>query len=154
MALVVKNLPASSGDVKRCGFDPWLRRISWRRTWQVFAWRIPQTEEPGGLQSIESQRVRHDKQFSTQACTSAQGLVNGIAGSKSRAPWIAMYFHAYALLFSWSKNLNRRRQVLERGKRKVSLWGKERRRALRTKCWHLLILSGVFPGSFRSTLLW
>ena len=26
----------------------------------VFAWRIPQTEEPGGLQSMQSQRVRHD----------------------------------------------------------------------------------------------
>ena len=26
----------------------------------VLAWRIPWTEEPGGLQSIESQRVRHD----------------------------------------------------------------------------------------------
>ncbi|KAM7243878.1 hypothetical protein CapIbe_004486, partial [Capra ibex] len=24
------------------------------------AWRIPWTEEPGGLQSIGSQRVRHD----------------------------------------------------------------------------------------------
>ena len=34
--LGVKNLPASSGDVKRCGFDPWVRRISWRRSWQVF----------------------------------------------------------------------------------------------------------------------
>ena len=27
---------------------------------QIFAWRIPWTEEPGGLQSIGSQRVRHD----------------------------------------------------------------------------------------------
>ena len=26
----------------------------------VLAWRIPWTEEPGGLQSIGSQRVRHD----------------------------------------------------------------------------------------------
>ena len=26
----------------------------------IFAWRIPQTEEPGRLQSIESQRVRYD----------------------------------------------------------------------------------------------
>ena len=26
----------------------------------VLAWRIPWTEEPGGLQSIEWQRVRHD----------------------------------------------------------------------------------------------
>ena len=27
---------------------------------QILAWKIPQTEEPGGLQSIVSQRVRHD----------------------------------------------------------------------------------------------
>ena len=26
----------------------------------ILAWRIPWTEEPGGLQSLELQRVRHD----------------------------------------------------------------------------------------------
>ena len=26
----------------------------------ILAWRIPWTEEPGGLQSMVSQRVRHD----------------------------------------------------------------------------------------------
>ena len=26
----------------------------------ILAWRIPQAEEPGGLQSTESQRVGHD----------------------------------------------------------------------------------------------
>ena len=26
----------------------------------ILAWRIPWTEEPGGLQSMESQRVGHD----------------------------------------------------------------------------------------------
>ena len=26
----------------------------------ILAWRIPWTEEPGGLQSIDLQRVRHD----------------------------------------------------------------------------------------------
>ena len=26
----------------------------------VLAWRIPRTEEPGGLQSMGSHRVRHD----------------------------------------------------------------------------------------------
>ena len=26
----------------------------------ILAWRIPQTEEPDGLQSMGSQRVRHD----------------------------------------------------------------------------------------------
>ena len=27
---------------------------------KILAWRIPWTEEPGGLQFIESHRVRHD----------------------------------------------------------------------------------------------
>ena len=27
---------------------------------RILAWRIPQTEEPGGLQSMELQRVGHD----------------------------------------------------------------------------------------------
>ena len=26
----------------------------------ILAWRIPWTEEPGGLKSVESQKVRHD----------------------------------------------------------------------------------------------
>ena len=26
----------------------------------ILAWKIPRVEEPGGLQSTESQRVRHD----------------------------------------------------------------------------------------------
>ena len=29
----------------------------------ILAWRIPWTEEPGGLQSMGSQRVRHNKRF-------------------------------------------------------------------------------------------
>jgi len=36
----------------------------------ILAWRIPWTEEPGGLQCMGSQKVRHDKQLSMQkACT-------------------------------------------------------------------------------------
>ena len=33
MVLVVKKPPASAGD-KRRGFDPWVRKIPWRRKWQ------------------------------------------------------------------------------------------------------------------------
>ena len=36
VALVVKNLPASAGDVNRCRFDPWVEKIPWRRAWQSF----------------------------------------------------------------------------------------------------------------------
>ena len=31
----------------------------------ILAWRIPWTEDPGGLQSVELQRVGHNKQLST-----------------------------------------------------------------------------------------
>ena len=33
VALVVKKLPASAGDL-RCRFDPWVGKIPWRRAWQ------------------------------------------------------------------------------------------------------------------------
>ena len=32
----------------------------------ILAWRIPWTEEPGGLQFMRSQRVRHDSVTNTQ----------------------------------------------------------------------------------------
>ena len=31
----------------------------------IHAWRIPWTEKPGGLQSMESQRVGHDRETNT-----------------------------------------------------------------------------------------
>ena len=33
VALVVKNLPASAGDMRH-GFDYWVGKLPWRRTWQ------------------------------------------------------------------------------------------------------------------------
>ena len=51
---------------RRPGFDPWVGKIPSRREClaiihsSVLAWRIPRTEEPDGLQSMGSQRVRHD----------------------------------------------------------------------------------------------
>ena len=33
VVLVVKNPPANAENM-RCGFDPWVRKIPWRRTWQ------------------------------------------------------------------------------------------------------------------------
>ena len=45
-------------------FDPWVRKIPWRREWQptpsILAWTILWTEKPGGLQSMGSQRVEHN----------------------------------------------------------------------------------------------
>ena len=64
VALVVKNPPASAGDIETWvrslgGEDPLEEGMATHSS--VLAWRIPWTEEPGGLQSTGSQRVRHDR---------------------------------------------------------------------------------------------
>ena len=63
VALMVKNLPASAGDegdvgsiLGREGPLEWGMAAHSR----ILAWRIQRTEEPGGLLSIWSQRVRHN----------------------------------------------------------------------------------------------
>ena len=52
------------GKESTCQWDPWVRKIPWSRKMSthscILAWKIPWTEEPGGLQSIESQRVGQD----------------------------------------------------------------------------------------------
>ena len=64
VALVVKNLPVSAGDNRRCGFDPWVGKIPLEKGVathsSILAWRIPWIEEPGRLQSVGMKRVRHD----------------------------------------------------------------------------------------------
>ena len=50
----VKNLPAM--------WETWVRSLEKETATHasILAWRIPWTEEPGGLQSMQSQRVRHN----------------------------------------------------------------------------------------------
>ena len=57
---VVKNLAAMQETwVQSLGWeDPLKKEMSTHSS--ILAWRIPWTEEPGGLQSTGSQRVRHD----------------------------------------------------------------------------------------------
>ena len=60
---VVKNLPANAGDAGNAGFIPGLGRspgVGNGNHSSILAWKIPWTEEPGELQSMGSQRVRHD----------------------------------------------------------------------------------------------
>ena len=64
VALVVKNLPASAGDVRRRGSIPGFGRSPGGGHGNPLQysclWRVPRTEESEGLQSIELQRVGHD----------------------------------------------------------------------------------------------
>jgi len=60
VAQMVKNLPIM--------WEIWVWFLGWEDPLEegmathssILAWRIPRTEEPGGLQSMGSQRVRHD----------------------------------------------------------------------------------------------
>ena len=55
MALVVENPPANAGDMRNMGSIPGLGRSpgeGMATHSSVLAWRIPRTEEPGGLQSM------------------------------------------------------------------------------------------------------
>ena len=60
MAQKVKNLPAMR--------ETWFRSLGWEDPLEevmvthsnILAWKLPWTEEPGRLQSMGWQRVRHD----------------------------------------------------------------------------------------------
>ena len=45
---------------RRGGFDPWAPEEKMATHSSILTWRIPWTEKPSGLQSIASQRVRHN----------------------------------------------------------------------------------------------
>ena len=57
---VEKHPPAKTGHAVRSlgAEDPLEAEMATDSS--VLAWRIPRTEEPGGLQSMEFQRIRHD----------------------------------------------------------------------------------------------
>ena len=63
-----KELTSQCRRRERCRFDPWVRKIPWRRKWQpnpclgntICAWEIPWAEEPSMPQSVGSLTVRHD----------------------------------------------------------------------------------------------
>ena len=60
MAQMVKNLPAMQETrVRSLGWeDPLEKGMATHSS--ILTWRIPWTEEPGGLQSMGPQRVRHN----------------------------------------------------------------------------------------------
>ena len=55
---MVKNLPAMQ---ETRSLIPGLGRYLGGGHGSILAWRIPWTEKPGGLQSMGSHRVRHDR---------------------------------------------------------------------------------------------
>jgi len=87
VAQMVKNLPAMQ--------ETWVQSLSWEDPLKkgmathssILAWRIPWTEEPGGLQSMGLQRVGHD--WATHTLT--------FTGSFYSGRW---FFHHFLFLTS------------------------------------------------------
>ena len=64
----------------------------------VLAWRIPGTGEPGGLPSMGSQRVRHDRSDLVAVAAAEEGPREGIyscreRGKGERAGSTSLYIH-------------------------------------------------------------
>ena len=70
MAQLVKNLPAM--------WETWVQSLGWEDSLEegmathsiILAWRIPWTGEPGGLQSVGSKRVGHNRMTKHSTITS------------------------------------------------------------------------------------
>ena len=61
---MLKNPPANIRDLRGTGGEDPLEEGMTTHS-RVLAWRIPQTEEPGGLQSMESESWTQLKRLST-----------------------------------------------------------------------------------------
>ena len=61
---MIKNPPANAGAVSDVGSVSRGQEVPLEEDMttrsRILAWRMPWTEEPGGLQSIQLQRVGHD----------------------------------------------------------------------------------------------
>ena len=78
---MVKNLPDNAGNV---GLIP--GSIPMATHSSVLAWRISWTEDPGGLQSIGLQRVRHE--CSDLACVHTLGFAACGLDDSEDTQWI------------------------------------------------------------------
>ena len=67
-------LDGSEGKASACNEETWVQSLSEEDPLKkemathssILAWRTPWTEEPGGLQSLGSQRIGHDRVTNTQ----------------------------------------------------------------------------------------
>ena len=86
---VAKNPPAKQ--------ESWVQSLGWEDPLEkematdssILAWEIPWTEEPGGLQSMGSERLRHDR--SDEVCTHAVSAVSGCSSIGSFSEWFLQY---------------------------------------------------------------
>ena len=60
---MVKNPAANAGDIRDCGFGPWVRKIPWRRVWQPIPVFLP--GESHGQRSLAGHNLQGHKESDT-----------------------------------------------------------------------------------------
>ena len=93
VALVVKNLPVSSGDAKGCGFDPQVRKIPWMRAWQPTPVFLPGDCHGQRILEGYSQWV-HKESDTTKATTNQLYYYHFI----TRQRWTFLLFYSVVFL--------------------------------------------------------
>ena len=93
---VVKNMTANAGDSGDVSLisrweDPLQKEMATHPS--ILAWKIPWTEEPGRLQSVKSQGVRHDlvTEHAYMDCSPPDSLVHGISQARI-LEWVAIAY--------------------------------------------------------------
>ena len=78
----------STCQCRRRRFNPWVRKIPWRRKWQthssILAWKIPWTEEPSGLQcmALQSQMGLSKRTHANLSQTSSPSYASRLVGTQ------------------------------------------------------------------------
>ena len=109
---VVKESACRCRRHQRHGFNPWVGKIPWSRKQQphssIPAWKVPWTEEPGGLQFMGSQRGRQDEWLCTLSLPLQMvkfykySLPHEVCISCVFKLWLIMFkLRAYTLMSTW-----------------------------------------------------
>ena len=101
MAQLVKSLPVMQ--------ETWVRSLSREDLLEkgmathsgILTWRIPWTEEPGGIQSMRSQRVRHDWVTNTFTFICVSLSVFNISGGYGKGAVLTKSCRAYRIQFGF-----------------------------------------------------
>ena len=102
-----KELAYQCWICRRYGFSLSVGKILWRRKWQpnssILAWRIPWTEESGGLQFLGLQRVRHNWATNTRLDSVQFSSVQSLSCVQLFAtPWTPACQASLSITNSWS----------------------------------------------------
>ena len=103
------SLVAQTITTRHATQDTWVWSLGWEDSLDkgmsthssVLAWRIPWTEEPGGLQSTGSQRVRHDREALTPTLGNHQVHLYSWRILPERSLWAKQHVRSSVCVAHW-----------------------------------------------------